>query len=109
MKARKARQQSPRPKLETRPAKVCIVDTGVLVAALDANDPYSNLCAKILLELYDQKVRLVVPPVCLSEADHLLAKVPRGTNALFVYIKQLLDQPLSTQCHNVQHWRTAHR
>jgi uncharacterized protein len=48
-----------------------ILDTGVVVAALDRDDDHHNVCASLLSALRERRV---VPSPVLVEVDHLLRR-----------------------------------
>ena len=67
--------------------RTCILDTSVLVAALNAKDKHHELCLERLTRLYKLKIQIILPAVCLSEADHFLGKVPGGTDLLLAFVE----------------------
>ena len=58
----------------------------MLVAAIDGSDRYNVACVSILAQLRARSIEVVLPQVCLSEADHLLGHVYAGTDALFAFV-----------------------
>lgn len=77
---------------------VLVLDTGVLLAGLDREDPDHDACARILAETTEP---LVVPTPVLTELDHLLAR--RRKNDLWMrFVDDLAAgtyvlHPLSTE------------
>jgi hypothetical protein len=90
-KAQKRAKPQKRTEVQTQNQAVerrtCILDTSVLVAALNAEDKHHELCLESLTRLYKHKVQIILPAVCLSEADNILGKVPGGTDLLLAFVE----------------------
>jgi predicted nucleic acid-binding protein len=71
-----------------------IVDTGPLVAALDASDPDHERCAELLRSSHERRI---VPVCVLVEAEYMLRPWPRAFPALLADFDsgalELLDLP----------------
>ena len=63
-----------------------ILDTGPLLAALDANDPDHEACARLI---EGSREDLVVPDLVLAELDYWCLE-RLGTNAWLVFLEDLL-------------------
>jgi predicted nucleic acid-binding protein len=74
MPARRCASGSP-----TGVAKKILLDTGVVIALLDARDPDHSACAEVWSEL---RARIYTVEGVLVEAAHLLSHVPGGPEAV---------------------------
>jgi predicted nucleic acid-binding protein len=60
-----------------------IIDTGVMVAALDRRDAHHDWAAGLMAELIPPAVTC---EACLAEAAHLLRRVPGATDRLLQFV-----------------------